>query len=264
MPFRHPVLKAKRWNGEDFRWSQRKLDGHRATLFEDRLLTDKLDLTEYIKLPRIPPKSSIDGEIVWPGHTAAEVPTALRNGQAKFIAFAVPWWKGSFLEDADLDFVNVLLRNEGFQRAETFIGNAEWTAKSEGWEGLVFKMANYRGWYKLKFEWTVDVVITGLKDGVGLHSGLIGSVSVAVWKGKELLEIGWASGFDEDQRSELSESDIGRVIEVKCQGIIRDRLRHPRFVRWRDDKEASECTVSATCRELGFTSTSQIPSGWRT
>ena len=37
---------------------------------------------------------------------------------------------------------------------------------------------------------------------------------------------------------------IGTVIEVKGNEIFNDtgRIRHPRFVRYRDDKRAEECT----------------------
>ncbi len=62
---------------------------------------------------------------------------------------------------------------------------------------------------------------------------------------KTLLYVGECSGFDDELRAELSHYDYtGKVIEVKCNEIFKDtgKLRHPRFLRFRDDKDPDECT----------------------
>ena len=71
-----------------------------------------------------------------------------------------------------------------------------------------------------------------------------------LFKGKTnvaVLEVGECSGFDEETREYLTENQrelMGAVIEVKANEIFRDtgKLRHPRFLRFREDKSPFECT----------------------
>ena len=62
-----------------------------------------------------------------------------------------------------------------------------------------------------------------------------------------VLEVGECSGFDEDTRKMFShdpDSWVGKVLEVKANEIFKDtgKLRHPRFLRLREDKSPLECT----------------------
>lgn len=62
-----------------------------------------------------------------------------------------------------------------------------------------------------------------------------------------VLEVGECSGFDEETRemfSEDPESWVGKVIEIKANEIFKDtgKLRHPRYLRLREDKSPTECT----------------------
>ena len=62
-----------------------------------------------------------------------------------------------------------------------------------------------------------------------------------------VLEIGECGGFDEEMREYLTKNKsklVGSVVEVKANEIFKDtgRLRHPRFMRLRPDKNAEECT----------------------
>lgn len=63
----------------------------------------------------------------------------------------------------------------------------------------------------------------------------------------QVIEVGECSGFDEETREYLTENQrelMGAVIEVKANEIFRDtgKLRHPRFLRFREDKSPLECT----------------------
>ena len=62
-----------------------------------------------------------------------------------------------------------------------------------------------------------------------------------------VLEVGECSGFDEEERKMFSANPkkyIGSVIEVKANEIFKDtgKLRHPRFMRLREDKSPLACT----------------------
>lgn len=65
------------------------------------------------------------------------------------------------------------------------------------------------------------------------------------WK---LVEIGQTSGFDDETRQAISEHPehyIGRVFECGAMERIAgsNALRHPRWLRWRDDKQPQDCIL---------------------
>lgn len=138
-----------------------------------------------------------------------------------------------------------------------------------GFEGAVVKAkeAPYatgkrgHGWWKLKDQPTVDVIILGVgKEGEGGFDGMVGSVLFGQPSGEhklgdgtwhhvpgfgEVLERGQASGLDMKERKYVTEnmdSLIGTVMEVAHMGIYPDgiSMRHPQFKRLRPDKPASE------------------------
>lgn len=85
--------------------------------------------------------------------------------------------------------------------------------------------------------------------------GWIGAIVFGVWKDGELVEVGRASGMDEEVRREISENKqkyLGTVVEIEAQGIINEEtgsLQHPRFICFREDKGSEQCTFSAHIRE---------------
>lgn len=65
-------------------------------------------------------------------------------------------------------------------------------------------------------------------------------------EGKKLLYIGETSGITDELREKISnnkEKYIGKVIEIKAQEVIKKtgKMRHPRFLRFRNDKNLEDC-----------------------
>lgn len=147
---------------------------------------------------------------------------------------------------------------------------------SLGGEGLILKDPEGRygkGWTKWKVEETYDVVITGYQAGQGKFKNMIGAVEFGAYDGDTLIPVGkcsgmsdglvrWEGGSPNRKGSYLvAEDDIqpegtrawftqgkelllGTVIEVKCNGLTKHgNLRHPQFVRWRQDKQAEQCVL---------------------
>ncbi len=93
-------------------------------------------------------------------------------------------------------------------------------------------------WMKIKDQLSVDVVVTGVKEGTGKYEGTLGAL---VCKHKKVkIQV---SGMTDEQRHEFwkdRKGIIGRMIEVEYQEeTVHGALRHPRFVRMRPDKEAA-------------------------
>ena len=70
---------------------------------------------------------------------------------------------------------------------------------------------------------------------------------IIVMNGMIIVKVGECEGITEEDRAYMTKHKddlLGSVIEVKGNGIFNDtgRIRHPRFVRYREDKRAEECT----------------------
>ena len=132
-----------------------------------------------------------------------------------------------------------------------------------GGEGVILKDVNApygKNWAKVKRHATIDAVIMGFEAPTEItkkvsgeestshyfDKGWIGSIIFGQYFGGKLIEFGRTSGIDESLREELSlhgDKYIGSVIEVECQERITKtgKLRHPRFLRFRPDKNAEQC-----------------------
>jgi len=231
------------------------MDGHRIKIIGRRALTTEgYDLAPDFKhwgwwtaYQKRPPHSILHCELHVPGQKSSYVKTALklRDPALRLTCFAV--------EDPDLESLDL---------AEDWCGlygipwaphrrlSKNWSteellrwAEKAGDEGWVLKGGNYRDWFKLKPIKTIDLVVTGFKDGNGKFLGLVGALrcSVVNEHGK-MIEVACCSGMDDNTRLDITKSDLGRIVEVKYQYVTsKGRLRHPRFKCWRDDKTSARC-----------------------
>lgn len=145
-------------------------------------------------------------------------------------------------------------------------------------EGMIRKDLNVsygEGWTKVKRAHTEDAIIFGYEETKSddwKEKGWIGAVRIGMWKRISHREIGnytkwpkmfqpklrnrqWygfvdvgrCSGFTAKIREKISKNRanfIGQIIEVECDIQLRsNKFRSPRFNRFRDDKNESECLI---------------------
>ena len=222
----------------------------------------------------IPTETVIDCELIWPGHPDTDVPTAIKDcpDKLKMVAFAIPILHGrnlfqnkfrSYREGRhylveNLDPKYIIGKNPSLYLSEDLIiDNLEYLlAKAEmyGFEGWVLKEFAFSGWWKLKLVNEKDVFVIGFnKSESDTRYGMITSVKIGILKGKEILDIGNVSGFDEEQMDEMTKAYsratdteynpfYHRVLRVQYQEIAsKGKLKHAFFDGWRDDKSWKEC-----------------------
>lgn len=128
-------------------------------------------------------------------------------------------------------------------------------SNSLSWEGLV--MREWRSTYyttltKLKLFVEDDFVIMGMTAGEGKNLGYMGAMIVGQMDPKgELVEVMHVGGgFTQWERQLFwSKREEMNNKVVLCQGKARftsGALRHPNFIRVRDDKLASQCILKRT------------------
>lgn len=248
----------KEFKNQAVAYAQVKRDGHQLIVTKidgvvQALSRNGTDLTEKIKsfgwassLWSMPDGSKVIGELFVKGRPASAVKTALNGlvGPLLFEVFEV----SSLKADASLEEVEQWC----FKNKLTFVKFLTIPGIPYDWmfcpehleedqEGWVFKNGN--GWeaYKWKPVRTLDLKCVGYVDGNGKNIGLVGSIIGATCDGVVRANAG---GISDSERIEVSFNKheyLGRIFEVAYQYIgAGGRLRHPRFIRWRDDKDTAD------------------------
>lgn len=196
-----------------------------------------------------------------------------KNGKAVFMAFDVLAVNGEDVTNLPLEQRRKMLemimellqsREPAFQIAPQFEATEDNIRASidKGMEGVMLKRkdstykpgARMASWQKVKKMSSGDFFIIGSVPGKNSNAGKVGSLKVAYMgeDGKPVY-VADVAGFDEATRTQLTDPAtgdvkpeyLGKVIEVMGQGRTKhNRIRHPRFIRWRDDKTSEETDKS--------------------
>jgi len=131
-----------------------------------------------------------------------------------------------------------------------------------GGEGLVVKdiRCGYGiNWYKLKKSYEVSCIISGFKPGNGKYKDKVGAIALSVYHRGKLVEVGFASGFDDSLRKKMTDNFKkyeGKVVDIFVQEIQKKdkngigRLRHPTFYRLKECANAKEITSEKLLRDI--------------
>jgi hypothetical protein len=116
-----------------------------------------------------------------------------------------------------------------------------------GLEGLVFRNTmDYHRLPRYKPLVTQDYVCMGMIEGNGRLEGTLGSIVGGKYVDGKLVEICRVGGGLTDAKRIEYWNDrlvyLGQVFEAEGRQLFTTgALRHPNFLRWRNDKEAKEC-----------------------
>jgi bifunctional non-homologous end joining protein LigD len=268
------TLTQERFSGPEWIF-ERKFDGIRllaykngteVSLFSRNRLPQNLPVIAraIAKLPN--QELILDGEITW-GH-----------GPDAYHVFDVMWLDGRDLTSLPLHERQALLRQlplvSPLQQVETIENEAPWVlAQSEGWEGViakrrdsVYEQRRSPHWLKMKCELSQEFVVGGFTDPQGARVGL-GALLVGYYDGEDFVFAGKiGTGFDNNLllnlRSQLDQLEIAQspfnravglprlrmhwvvpeiVVQVGfIQWTVHGKLRHPRLLGIRTDKEPRE------------------------
>lgn len=215
---------------------------------------------------------------VWNCKPGLAVARQEKHGKARLIAFDILAVQGSSCMDKTLaerrellETVVKALRCEHIEVIPQFPATPENVQQclDHGFEGAMVKRLAGRyapgkrsaDWLKIKKMSTGDFFIIGSTPGTGRNEGKVGSLKVAYWADTTDAEGGGkpngepvycadVRGFDDAMCEQITDPEtggvraefIGSVIEVMGQGRTKnERIRHPHFIRWRQDKNFRDC-----------------------
>lgn len=196
-----------------------------------------------------------------------------KNGWAHYKVFDILFWDGKDLRTHPYFMRRKLLEDifthdfgEYFTLAPTFKEDKE-EALAKIWEDggeggiLKYNMGLYgekKNWVKIKRQLTFDVFVTGFenaieqstkKDGTfseTKYKGQVGSIKFGQFYQGQVVNFGQCSGFDDALRADITERKeyyLGKVFTIEAQERLPSgKFRHPRFLKFRDDKTKEACT----------------------
>lgn len=211
----------------------------------------------------VPPKTTLDGELWVPGGVATDVLGRKHRNNIVYVAFDILEMDGHDLTtlpwETRREALMLLQPPVGGPMADRFMLGVVMEPSevayekliSAGHEGVMFKRksspyVHHRSdsWLKLKATQEVDAVITDCdgepSEGSYGSSHDWGVLSYGYYVNGELRRYG---SVGHSAPREEQEKLIGKVAVIKHNGSRGGVLRHPRVIRYRDDKAAEECTL---------------------
>lgn len=269
------TLTKDRFNGAE--WSfERKFDGIRLLAYKRGGLVELFSRNHLLQsmpavaeaVGRLPATDLIlDGEVAWDGHSSYHV-------------FDILWLNGTSVTALPLEERRALLRELPFtpplHRVQLLSGDQPWErAQAEGWEGVIAKRRGSpyehrrsKHWLKMKNEASQELVVGGFTDPQGSRVGL-GALLVGYYDGGDFvfagkLGTGFGTAMLRDLRARLDKAELTappfnkgtglprlRAHWVKPEVVVQvaftewtrhGKLRHPRLIAIRNDKNAREVT----------------------
>ena len=267
------TLTEERFAGPDWVF-ERKFDGIRLLAYKRgadvRLYSRNRLLQELPAVARavaaLPADEIIlDGEVTW-------------DGRSGYHVFDILWLDGRLVTARPLEERRALLETLPFtpplERVALLDDPAPWErAAHEGWEGVIAKRRGSpyehrrsKHWLKMKCEASQELVVGGFTDPQGKRVGL-GALLVGYYEGADFVFAGRiGTGFDTklllDLRRRLDALEVPQTPFTKATGLprlrahwarpeivvqvafiewtVHGKLRHPRLIGVRFDKDARE------------------------
>ena len=281
------TLTQERFTGPEWLF-ERKFDGIRLLAYKSG---DTVRLFSRNRLPQhLPPVARaietlpvediiLDGEMAW-------------DGSSSYHVFDILWLNGRAVTSLPIEERRALLDSLPFrpplQRVALVDDHQPWErARREGWEGVIAKRRGSpyehrrsKHWLKMKCEASQELVVGGFTDPQGARVGL-GALLVGYYEGDDFVFAGKVgTGFDTklllELRQRLNTLEQSQSPFTRAKGLPRlrahwvrpeivvqvgfiewtthDKLRHPRLLGVRDDKDAR-----AVVRENPFDSAQGRP-----
>jgi len=208
---------------------------------------------------------SLDGEIISKSFKQLQQRMGRKSenlntdNDIKFITFDIIELNGKNLKDKNLNYRLEKLSKLNILTSETFIhfNKFELITYYEKCienkeEGVVVKdfdsiwSNDRKGWWKIKSTDNLDLMITEVSLGEGKNKDVISRLYVTSKDGRLASWVG--SGLTDKDRlyfTKNKDNVIGSIIEIKYNEIIESKegklsLRHPRFIRLREDKNEAD------------------------